>query len=302
MADRTFTGGRFGIMVDGSEFLGFVKSLKGGIIKGELSQHQLGPENIIKKNISTISYEDITIEVGMGMTKGFYEWIRAAFDNAHITKSGEMHACDFDGNSMSVREFRDAHIAEVTVPALDGSSKDNAYMTIKISPEEIKYLPGTGSAVAGKIAPATKKWLCSNFRFELGDLPCERVAKVDSFTWKMGVIKDEVGAFRIATKHPAKVEIPNLKLTISMADVKPWEDWHRSFVIEGNCAEDAELTGSITFLAPDLNEELGRIDLLNVGIISLETGGQEANKEEPARFTVEVYCEAMKFNYLVSDA
>lgn len=302
MADRTFTGGRFGLMVDGSEFLGFVKKMSGGNAKAELSQHQLGPDNLIKKNISTISFEDITIDVGMGMTKGFYEWIRAAFDNSHISKNGEMHACDFDGKSMSIREFRDAHISEVTIPALDGSSKDNAYMTIKISPEEIKYLPGTGSEIASKIAPATKKWLCSNFRFELGDLKCERVAKIDSFTWKMGVIKDEVGAFRIPTKHPAKVEVPNLKLTISMADVKPWQDWHRAFVVEGLCDEGSELTGAITFLGPDLKEELGKIDLINVGIISLETGGQEANKEEPARFTVELYVEAMKFTYMASDA
>jgi len=42
---------------------------------------------------------------------------------------------------------------------------------------------------------------------------------------------------------------------------------------------------------------LASIDLLNVGIISLETLGQEANKDEVATFTVELYVEQMKFNY-----
>jgi hypothetical protein len=173
MADRTFTGGRFGIMLDGSEFLGFVNKMSGGLIKTE-------------------------------------------------------------------------------------------------------------------IAPTTKKWLCSNFRFELGDLPCERVAKIDSFTWKMGVVKDKACAFRILAKHRAKVEVPNLRVTASIADVKPWGDWHRSFLLERNCGDDAELNGSITFLSPDLREALGKIDLLNVGIVSLDTWWQEANEEVAARFTVDL--------------
>ncbi len=300
--DRTYTGGRFAFLTDGGEMLGFVKKFSGGTMKAEVGTHQLGPSLIQKKNITTISYEDMTVEVGMGMSKGMYEWIRAAFDMGHVKKSGEVHALDFDMNSKSIRQFRDTQITEVTLPACDGSSKDPAYMTIKMKPEEIIYTPGTGSQVTGKIAPATKKWLCSNFRFELGDLPTSRVAKVDSFTWKLAIAKDEVGQFRIPTLHACKVEVPNLKVTMSMADSKLWEDWHRSFLIDGNCGEDAELSGSITYLAPDLKEELGRIDLMNVGILSMQTADSEANKEEVARFTVELYVEQMKFEYLVSDA
>ena len=135
-----------------------------------------------------------------------------------------------------------------------------------------------------------------------GDLPCSRVAKIGSWTWKQGVIKDEVGQFREATRHPAKVEVPNLKVTISQADIEPWQEWHKSFVIDGKCADEDELSGSITFLAPDLVTELATIELVHVGVMSLEAGGGEANKEEVARFTVELYVEEMKFNYAVADA
>ena len=302
MADRTFTAGRFGLVLEGSEFLGFVKKVSGGVIRAELAQQQLGPDNVSKKHINAISYEDFTVRAGMGMPKGFYEWIRAAFDGAHISKNGEVHACDFEGNSMCVRSFRDAHISEVTIPAMDGSSRQPAYMTIKLDPKEIEYRPGTGSQVPGENPHPRRKWRRSNFRFELGDLPCKRVAKIDSFTWKMAVVKDEVGDFRIPTLHPVKIEVPNLRLTISMADVEPWEDWHRSFVVEGNCGEDAELNGSITFLSPKRRKELARIHLRNVGILSLDTWDQPANREEPARFTVELYVEDMKFEYLAADA
>lgn len=297
----SYTGGRFALNVDGLGMLGFVKKFSGGTIKGELATHNLYSVNIQKKHIVGIIYEPITVEVGMGMSAGFYELISAAFDKGYVTKSGEIHACDFDYKSISVREFLAAHISEVTIPALDGSSKEPAYMTVKINPERIRYRKGDGSQIQGKIVPATKKWLCSNFRFTLGNLPCSRVAKIDSFTWKQGIIKDEVDQFRVPTKHPAKVEVPNLKLTISMADLEPWQDWFRSFVIEGQCAEGDELTGAITFLAPDLKNELAEIELLNVGIISLQGFGQESLGEEVARFTVELYVGKMTFNYKTPD-
>jgi hypothetical protein len=43
--------------------------------EAEIALHTRGPENIQRKNITTIHYEPITIEVGMGMSKGFYELI-----------------------------------------------------------------------------------------------------------------------------------------------------------------------------------------------------------------------------------
>ena len=170
-------------------------------------------------------------------------------------------------------------------------------MTCKIDPERIRYEKRSGEALKGNIGSATKKWLCSNWRFELGALPCSRVAKVDSFTWKQSIIKDECGAFREPTKHPAKVEVPNLKLTISSADIEEWRQWHQTFVIDGKCADSDELTGSITFLGPDMKEELAEITLDHVGIISMQQAKQEANKEEVARFEAELYVEKMMFNY-----
>jgi hypothetical protein len=178
-------------------------------------------------------------------------------------------------------------------------------MTVKIDPERLVYEKRNGEKLKGEIGAKTKKWLCSNWRFQLeGPVrdSCDRVAKVDSFTWKQSVIKDEVGAFRIPTKHPAKVEVPNLKVTVSMSSIEAWRQWHQSFVIDGKCSEADEVSGSITFLGPDLKEELATINLDNVGIISLQQSKQEANKEEVARFEVELYVERMRFDYMVYDS
>ncbi len=299
---RSFTGGRFVLVLDGSETLGYAKSVKGGTIKGELATHNLGPAHVQKKHLATISYEPFVIEAGMEMGEGFYAWIRASLDKGHITKTGEVIALDFDYKTMSRREFVDCHIAEVTIPKLDGSSKEPAYMTIKLDPEEIRYQPGDSAVVPAQRGRATKKWLRSNFRLEVGDLPCSRVASVDSFTWKQSVITDRVGRFRRATKRRSKVTVPNVILTISMADVDPWQRWHKDFVIDGNCGDEAELSGSITFLGPDMKEEFAVVELLHLGIISLEYEEQEANAASVARFKVEMYCEEMKLSYSVKDA
>jgi hypothetical protein len=298
--DRSFTAGRFALDLDG-QIAGYIKSCAGGNIKGEVAVHNLGPDNVQKKHLATIVHEPFTVEVGMGCTEALYEWIQSSFDKGCITKNGEVVAANFDYEAQSARCFYDAHISEVTIMALDGASKEPGYMTIKIDPERIRYEKRGGEKLNGSIGVATKKWLCSNFRFELGSLPCTRVAKIDSFTWKQAVIKDEVGVFREPTKHPAKVEVPNLKLTISMADLAAWAEWHRTFVIEGKCSDADELNGEIAFLGPDCKEELGAIELDHVGIISLQQAKVEANKEEVARFEVELYCEKFRFRYKVKD-
>jgi len=298
--DRSYTAGRFALELDGA-IAGYIKSVSGGNMKGNVAVHQLGPDNVQKKHLATVECEPITCEVGMGMTKGFWEWIEASFLKKHEWRSGEIVAANFDYEAQSARVFTDAHISEITIPALDGSSKEPAYMTIKFDPERIRFQKRNGEKLDSKIANKTKKWLCCNWRFELGDLPCKRLAKIDSFTWKQAIIKDEVGMFREATKHPAKVEVPNLKLTISMADIEAWRTWHETFVIDGKCADTDELTGSITFLGPDLNEVLATIELDHVGIISMQEAKKEANKEEVARFEVELYVEAMRFKPTETD-
>lgn len=294
MADRTFAAGRFCFTLDG-QTVGFIKKIDGGTIKGEVATHDLGVDNLQKKHLATISHEPLTMEIGMGMGKAMYEWMQASFDKGFVTKNGEVIAADFDYKAMAVRELMDMHIAEITVPTLDGSSKDAAYWTLKVDPERIRYSKGGGQVIQGEVNTATKKWLCSNFRITIGDLPCTRVAKVDSFTWKQSVVKDEVGQFREYTKHAAKVEVPNLKLTISMADWDAWSEWHKSFVIDGKCADSDELTGSIVFMGPDLQEELGSIELDHIGIISMQQVSVTANEDKVARFEVELYIESMKY-------
>ncbi|MCI0439288.1 MAG: phage tail protein, partial [Chloroflexi bacterium] len=302
-SQRGFTGGRFVLTLDNSEVQGFVQSVDGGNIKAEVVTEQVGPDSSQRKHLATLKYEDITIEVGMGMGKALYQWIEDSLDQRYTRKNGAIVAADFDYGAMSVREFYNALITEVGFPALDAASKDAAYMTIKMSPETIVY-KDTSSAgdIQGAVSltKAQKQWLPSNFRFTLGDLPTSRVNKIDAFTIKQSVARDEIGDARDYLREPGKLEIPNLKLTISAADIQPWYVWFEDFVIKGNATQDKELSGSITLLGPDLKEELATIELKQVGIFSLGLEPQDANQDAFARFKVELYVEQMSFQYSVA--
>ena len=145
----------------------------------------------------------------------------------------------------------------MTVPKLDGSSKDAAYFDVEFEAEQVRWAKGGGEDIKGKIGPKQKAWLCSNFRVEIGALPCARIATVDSFTWKCAVASDQVGIFREPTKHPAKVTMPDLKFSISYADHQAWADAARKWFVDGHHEEQHEMTGRIVFLDPNMKDELG---------------------------------------------
>jgi hypothetical protein len=302
MADqRSHTAGRFALDIDGYN-VGFLKKFSGLAMEADIVNNDLGPDNVQKKHVANIKWTPGKATVGIGMGKGMYDWIQASFDKGYLTKNGAFTSADFNYKAMSTMSFQNGLISAVTVPKLDGASKDAAYFDIEFEAEQVRWAKGDGSDIRGKIGPKQKAWLCSNFRVEIGGLPCDRVAMVDSFTWKCAVAADQVGIFREPTKHPAKVTVPEIKLTISMADHDAWAQAAKKWFVDGHHLEGDEMTGSIKFLDPNMSDQLGEIELHNVGFKKFAEEDREANSEKISRFTVELYVEKMKFHLNQYDA
>jgi hypothetical protein len=302
MADlRSHTGGRFALDIDGYN-VGFMKKFSGLAMEADIVPNDLGPDNVQKKHVANIKWTAGKATVGIGMGKGMYDWIQAAFDKGYLTKNGAFTSADFNYKAMSRLEFQNALVTSVTVPKLDGSSKDAAYFDIEFEAEQVRWFKAGGEDIRGKIGPKQKAWLCSNFRVEIGNLPCNRVATVDSFTWKCAVAPDQIGIHREHTKHPAKVTVPDLKLTISHADHDPWAQAAKKWFVDGHHLESDEMTGRIVFLDPNMSAELGEVELLNVGFKKFSDEDSEANTEKIKRFVVELYVEKMKFKINEYDA
>ena len=240
--------------------------------------------------------------VGIGMGKGMYEWIKASFKKGYVTKNGAFTAGDFNYKAQSRLEFQAALITSVTVPKLDGSSKDPAYFDVEFQAEKVKWVKGGGEDIKASVTGVKQKsWLCSNFRVEIDDMPCHRVATVDSFTWKCSVAPDAIGTTREPTYHPAKVTVPDIKLSISHADHQKWADWAYDWFVLGNHTDNKEKGGRIVFLGPDMQKELGSITLKHVGLKKFSDEDAEANSEKIKRFNVELYVEQMEFDIKESD-
>lgn len=294
---RSYVSGNFALTLDGVK-CGFLKSVDGGAISAEVIQEPAGPSYFVKKHIGQPKYEDLTVQVGFSMSKPLYDWIAQSWKMNYTRKNGSIVAMDQSLTPKSERQFTQALLTETTIPAMDGSSKEPAYITLKFSPETIRLVPPSSGDKPGEYGKNEQKmFLPSNFKFEIDGLDCSKVNKVESFTVKQSTVKDDIGDARDYAKEPGKLEFPNLTITLAEIAAQPFVDWHRTFVIEGKNDESAEKSGSLTFLSPNREKVLGTIKFYNLGIFRIQPDKAEANADQIKRVQVEMYVERMEFLY-----
>jgi len=293
---RAYTGGKFGLSLDGKA-AGFLHSVEGGNAKAEVVSVAAGASSFPKKHISTIKYEDIVLQVPLPMEKGLAEWIA----NSVKAKNGTIQFLDYSNREQASRDFHNALISEISFPALDGSSKDAAFITVTLTPEYTEYKKGSGKvATVVKPQPGSKNWLPANFRLTIDGLDATHVSRIEPFAIRRKTTTEAVGEKRNYQVGPGTLEFPNLSVTLAESHADSWRQWFEDFAIQGNNDESKERSGKLSLLAADLKSELASIDLLGLGIVQVARTKQEAASENIARVRAEMYCEEMKFNLLVS--
>ncbi len=123
---------------------------------------------------------------------------------------------------------------------------------------------------------------------------CKRVTKIDSFTVKQSIVEFATGGSAIRTKHPTTLEIPNLRITFSAADAKPWQDWFDDFVIKGNAGPGNEKNDTIEFLDPSGKATLGTVNLVPCDIFSLDLESLGGTRNAGPRYAAELYVQGMQ--------
>src|SRR5688572_12715714 len=201
-----------------------------GILVGwvaDVVTEKMGPDHLGK-------ITDISFQCGTGMKKAFYDWIKDSIEGRHTKKNGTIVTATDTHTATARLSFTGALVSEIGFPALDAASKDAAKMTVRLSPQATHAVPLPPSAAARALAagPANPKpWLVSNFRLKIDGLDCSSVTRVGDLT--------------ITRKEPATVEIPNLVITLPESHAGSWKRWH-----------EAEKTGTLEYLAPDMKEVL----------------------------------------------
>lgn len=296
---RSYVSGNYSLTLDGVN-TGFVKSVEGGSIYAEVIQEPAGADYVVRKHIGQPKYEDFTAQIGFSMAKPVYDWISQSWKGNYLRKNGSVVAMDYNMKASSERQFYNALLTEVTIPACDGSSKEPAYLTLKFAPEYTRMVKADATKSA---APSPgpkgeqKAWIPSNFRLEIDGLDTTRVNKIDAFTVKQKVVQDRVGDARDQVKEPGKLEFPNLTLTVSTASIDAWNGWFDDFVVKGNNGQANEKNGTLYFLATDRQTVLASVKLYNIGIIRLEEDATASNADQISQFRAELYVERMEFAY-----
>jgi phage tail-like protein len=296
-SSRSYVSGNYSLTLDGVN-TGFVKSIDGGAIYAEVVNEPMGADKIVHKHIGQPKYQDFTMQIGFSMAKPVYDWIAAAWKGNYQRKNGEVTAMDFNLKPTSTKQFYNALLTEVTMPALDGASKEPAYMTVKFAPEYTR----NAKAASEKSAAATaapkgeqKTFIPSNFRLEIDGLDATKVNKIDAFTVKQTAVQNSVGDARDQQREPGKLEFPNLKVTLSAAGADGWLTWLDDFVVKGNNGQDKEKNGTIYYLATDKQTVLAKVKLYNMGIIRIDQVDSEAGSDAIQRYVAELYVERMEF-------
>ena len=299
--NRSYAAAHFALELDGKDSVGLFRSIEGGGVRADVMTYQQGPNYDRWRQLGKPKFEDIKLQVGMAMSKPFYDWIKDFFDGKANRKTGAIVAADFYYNERARREFDQAMIKELSFPKLDGSDKNPAYMTIGIAVEDITFKKGTG----GKLAPPAgfnnqKLWTARNFLFNIDGFEdaCKRTTKVDSFTVKHTVIDYHMGGQRAPIKTPSPIEFPNITFYIPEADAQAFADHAAKRIVAG------EVPGRLhgTLVTFDHNKRtLFTLEFFGADVISITPDRSDSSTEEIKLVKIEIYTEKMTFDYAAMD-
>lgn len=235
------------LSLDGA-VVGRARSVEGGSVRSEVMTES-GPGQVVHKHIGSPEYDPFVLEVGLGMSKGFFDWIGGAFDRRNVRKGLILHQIDrATGHEQAQLELKQARVTAVEVPQLAAADMGPAWLKVTVAPERVQRSAGTGVKLDSKLAsdplsPAT-------MRFEVSGIG--RVSELKSvapWTFKQGLAG---GGERDYHLEPTKTEFGNLLVTLaegakgSGSGISGFDAWAQDFMIKGNAGNENERTAVLT--------------------------------------------------------
>ncbi len=298
---RAYVAAHFALDFENEGPMGFLRSADGGGVTTDIQTYQQGRVNDLWRQVGRPKFADITLQVGMGLAPPFYSWIADFFNRKISRKSGAIIGADFNYKERTRRNFSDALIASVGVPALDGASKDAALMTVTITPEGMSYETiedGEKIASPPGLGLPNKMWHAANFRFNIDGFEdsLRRVIKIDAFSIKQQILEYPSGNRRTSIRVPGRIDFPPINIYVPEVDAEPLIEQANARLLDYEKPDDGGMNASLEFIAPD-KSTLATITMTGVDIVSAEPQKLDASAETVAMVKLQIQVEAMSMAY-----
>ncbi len=299
--NRAYAAAHFALELDGVKAVGVFRSIEGGGVRTEVLTYQHGGGHEKWRQLGKAKFDDIKLQVGMAMSRPFAAWIQKFFKGHADRKTGAIIAADFYYKERARREFKEAMIKELTFPKLEGQDQNAAYMNVSLAVEDIHFKKGSGGKLEAPKVNPQKLWTACNFRFELSGFegPCRRTAKIDSFTIKQEIAEYHMGGQLAPVKTPTPIDFPNIAFYVPEADAQPFADHltnQNRLHHKNSTRAPSKLHGSITTFDQQ-HRELFRLNFMGAEIVSVTPEKSDSATEDMKLVKVEIYTEAMEFDY-----
>jgi hypothetical protein len=295
---KPFSPGRFMLTIDGHPSSDYVKSVEGGLVKANLIEEPMGPDNLRIKHLSTAEVEPISMETGVVASVEMIQWIKSSWNKKHGRRNGMIAYSDFNAGVQFEQEFYDALITEVQMPTLDGAGKDGVFIKLKIQPErvELRRVP-MGPPAMGFGDFMQKSFATSSFRFIIDGIDTAGASKIENIQFKQGVKPVPCGRHRLPQYEPTKIEFSDFSVHFSMNSADHMLKWYKDSVIKGKREDGTQRTGAIEFLDPSKRFPLFRISLDQVGVKNASLSKSESNADGTKRVKFDFFCGRMDIDH-----
>jgi hypothetical protein len=287
--NRGIAGGVIQMGIDGAPIVGFVKSVSGGYVKGNVAAEQAGPNYQQFKHVATVDIEPLKVELGMSLAGPFLLWIAETWRKGYSRRNGYVAHGDYSQTARVEQVFMNALLSEVGFPTLDATSKDSLYLNCTIVPEQLELIPGMGPMI-GLVPGAQKMYQASRFIVNIDGIDCTGINKIDGFTVKQKVKKFSYGSFRYPEIEPTGIEFPTLTFYTGLDHAATFYAWHKMYVIDGRRDITMEKNGQIIYMGPGFRPLMVLL-LKNVGIQGVSIEKSDAGADKIKLVKVELFCE-----------
>ena len=298
--NRAYAAAHFALELDGKKDVGLFRAIEGGSVRADVMNYQYGTSLEKWRQLGKPKFEDMKLQVGMAMSKPFYDWIEKFFAGEAIQKSGAIVAADFHYTERARREFTGAMIKEFTFPALSAKDNQPVYMNLTLAVEDMKFVKGSGAKITqGKGMTSQKEWTGHRFTFSLDgfDSACRRCTKVDSFTIKQAVIDYHSGGARAPIKIASAMDFPNIIFYIPEADAQPLFDQVHKRISDGELKSHGDKKAGYIQTYTQDGKPLVTLEFFDAEIVAVTPDKSDAGSEEVKLVKVELYTERMRFTY-----